>query len=208
MKLLNALTAGLLLLSVNLAYGFDEYSFFEKKTGHILSIRKGSAENLEWAKVFCKEFFKAAGGGEVKLDADQQVFGTYDAFIDAKFEGCETLEAHRSKIFNEEKYTFFIVEDSETSNLIGYTIFHQISDHIYSIETQADIKTYDIKSLMHHLALFIKNQVAPDAEFWVSAVRKSMPSFVGILKGCGFGDSDLLHPTLSPEYYQALRLKI
>lgn len=200
MKFMHAIATGLLLMSMNVAYcDFTEHTFIDEKTYHTLSINQGTEDDFDWAKAFCIQFFSPVYKA-IPLDQDQQAHGSYEAFIDAKFKD------HYSKIFNEKKYTFFIVRDCVEDKAIGYTIFDAIDGVVYSIETQADITTYSIASLMTGLAHFIKNQVAPDAKSFVSAVRRAMPQFVEVLKLCGFveGADKSLHLTLSPEYYQAL----
>lgn len=200
MKFVHAIAVSLLLVSVNVVRGdFDEHTFIDEKTGHTLSINQGTEEEFEWAKSFCIQFFSPTYK-TISLDSDQQAHGSYEAFIDAKFAG------HHSKIFDEKKYTFFIVRDCVENKAIGYTIFDVVEGIVYSIETQAAITTYSIQSLMTGLAYFIKNQVAPDAEYFISAVRRAMPQFVEVLKSCDFveGADQSLHPTLSCQYYQAL----
>lgn len=208
MKKLLTFASGLLLLCANIVYGSDEYTFIEHITNRRLEIKEGSLADFEWAKEFCKQFFKAASGGEVQLDEDQKVFGSFDAFIESKFNDNAQNDSHRTNIFDIKRYNFFVVSDYETKNPIGYTIIHLDNNNIYSIETQVDINTYDIKNLMNGLIAFIKERVAPNGDYFISAVRKSMPHFVLILKDCGYVDSVLLHPSLSSQFYQALQFKL
>jgi hypothetical protein len=202
MKLVNAIAAGLLLISAKVVFcDFAEHSFIDENTGRILSITQGTASDFQWAKDFCLQFFKPSYE-KISLDADQQAYGSFEAFIDAKFAD------HQSNIFAYGKYIFFTVKDGNEN--IGYTIFDAAKDRVYSIETQADIKTYSVNSLMNGLAYFIKSQVAPNADYFISAVRKTTPQFVGVLKTCNFVEYEngQLHPTLSSEYYLALTRKL
>lgn len=198
MKLVNGIAAGLLLVSASVVFcDFVEYSFIDENTRRILSITQGTAEDFQWAKGFCLQFFKPSYD-KIPLDADQQAYGSYEAYIDATFAG------HLSNIFTYGSYRFFTVKDG--SKNIGYTIVDVNKDRVYSIETQADIKTYSINSLMNGLAYFIKNKVAHDARYFISAVRKTTPEFVQALESCNFinNEKEQPHPTLSSEYYQAL----
>lgn len=199
MKLLHFMIITYLISCYNL---MGTNQFIDEKTNHILSIKIGTKEDLNWAKEFCINFFKRIYN-VIPLDEDQQLHGSYENFINYKF------GTYYEKIFTLNKYKFFIVEDSQSKKNIGYTIVDEDSNKIYGIETQASIETYSIKSLMNALAIFLKNELYFQAEYFVSSVRKKMPQFIEILKTCGFEeeDSSLLHPSMSCDYYQALIYK-
>lgn len=187
---------GFLVASVLLLYASfvqaAPFEFFDQQSERNLKIVEGLADDWSIVKQFCNSFFAVAYSA---IPQEEREFETVEALVNQKF-----LD-HYPRIFDQQQYKFFLVKDND--NIIGYTIFDVIDDCVYEIETQADINTYSINSLMTGLAQFISKHIAPQAKYFVGATRKSVPMYGYLLELCGFKLSDKLHPSIahSAQYY-------
>lgn len=111
-----------------------------------------------------------------------------------------------------EEYQFYLVYDA--SECVGFALFQVSGRYVYGIDVH--VKGYDIQGVTKGFVKFIKQELAPEAEYFITAASKLDDEFDRIFLSCGFEPIDFSDPILAAiakpsehaPYYQAYKLKL